>query len=82
MKPTILISIPLVWGVRNILGFGLYDRLSERYRVVLAIPHPGVQSLIDEGISSEDLMVLPAVEKLMMGFYPIQKINWTFAFFI
>jgi hypothetical protein len=57
-KPPIVVSIPLVWGVRNVLRSGLYDQLAEHFRVILAAPAEGQQDLLREGIDSEDLWVL------------------------
>lgn len=57
-KPTIVVSIPLVWGVRNVLRSGLYDRLSDDFRVILAAPAEGQQDLLQEGIDPENLWIL------------------------
>jgi len=57
-KPTIVISIPLVWGVRNILRSGLYDQLSEQFHVLIAAPEQGQQDLLREGIEEQDLLIL------------------------
>ena len=57
-KPAIVVSIPLVWGVRNVLRSGLYDQLSDHYRVILAAPAEGQQDLLREGIDQDDLWIL------------------------
>jgi hypothetical protein len=70
-KPAIVISIPLVWGVRNVLRSGLYEELSEHFRVILAAPEDGQQDLLGEGIDRDDLWILdhpretPAHSRLM-----------------
>jgi hypothetical protein len=58
-KPTILVSAPLSWSVRNVLRSGLYDRLAEQYRVVLGVTSEGKQSLIELAFKPEELWELP-----------------------
>ncbi len=53
-----MISIPLVWGVRNILRSGLYDQLSDQFHILIAAPEQGQQDLLREGIDEEDLLIL------------------------
>lgn len=57
-KPSIVVSIPLVWGVRNVLRSGLYKKLSDHFRVILAAPAEGQQDLLREGIAPDDLWIL------------------------
>ena len=57
-KPAIVISIPLVWGVRNILRSGLYTELSDYFRVIIAAPEEGQQDLLRDGINADDLWIL------------------------
>ena len=57
-KPSIVVSIPLVWGVRNVLRSGLYEQLSDHFRVILAAPAEGQQDLLREGIDQNDLWIL------------------------
>ncbi|HUI06187.1 MAG TPA: CDP-glycerol glycerophosphotransferase family protein [Verrucomicrobiae bacterium] len=57
-KPTIVVSLPLVWGVRNVLRSGLYDELSRDFRVILAAPEDGQADLLREGIDRDDLWIL------------------------
>src|SRR5437870_1584326 len=61
MKRAVVLSIPQVWGVRNILRSGLYERLTKRFRVLLAIPPDGRSSLLAEGLPEGDLFAMPRV---------------------
>jgi hypothetical protein len=58
LKDSIVVSIPLVWGFRNVIKSGLYRQLSETFRVILAVPSEGRDALLNEGISEDDLWIL------------------------
>ena len=58
-KPAVLVSMPLVWGVRNVFRSGLREELDEEFRLVFAVPPEGRDSLLGEGIAAEDIWVLP-----------------------
>jgi hypothetical protein len=62
VKKTIVVSVPQVWGVRNVIRSGLYERLSRTARVVLAIPPAGEVGLVKEGVPRRDLLLLPNVK--------------------
>ncbi len=57
-RPTVIVALPLAWGVRNVLRSGLYDRLSAHCRVILGVPAVGRDSLLAEGIADDDLLTL------------------------
>lgn len=56
-KPAILISCPVMWSIRNVLRSGLYNRLAEKFRIVLAIPQQGREGLLQEGVAEENIWV-------------------------
>jgi hypothetical protein len=62
-KPTILVSAPLSWSVRNVLRSGLYERLAERYRVMLGVTSEGKQSLMELGFKADELWELPLAQE-------------------
>lgn len=59
MKPAIIISIPLVWGVRNVVNSGLYDLLETECDVYIATPPSGVQDMIGLGLPQDRVINLP-----------------------
>ncbi len=58
MKPCLVISIPVVWGVRNVLRSGLADELRGEFHLVFAVPPEGRASLVDEGVPAADVWEL------------------------
>lgn len=58
MRPALLVTLPQVWGVRNVLRSGLYTRLSRDFRVLLGVPPEGIDTLAGEGIPRRDLFPL------------------------
>lgn len=63
IKPAILISCPVMWSIRNVLRSGLYARLSETLRVVLAVPQQGRENLLQEGLAEEDIWVPETLQR-------------------
>lgn len=57
-RPSIIIALPLVWGVRNVVQSGLMERLEREFRVILAIPEEGRGGLLAAGIPERNLWVL------------------------
>ena len=57
-KPAIVVSIPVVWGVRNVIRSGLAERLATAFRVVFAVPEEGKADLLGEGVPEADTWVL------------------------
>jgi hypothetical protein len=58
MKPRLIVSLPLVWGVRNVIRSGLAERLSADFRVLYAIPEEAREGFADEGIPESDTWIL------------------------
>jgi len=58
-REAILLSLPLVWGVRNVFRSGLRDALADRYRLIFAVPAEGLRSLMAEGVDESDIWTLP-----------------------
>jgi hypothetical protein len=58
MKPSLIVSLPLVWGVRNVLRSGLAERLSAEFRVLYAIPEEAREGFASEGIPESDTWIL------------------------
>ena len=48
----------MVWGVRNVLRSGLYELLSEHFRIVLAVPKEATQDILREGVPIENICEL------------------------
>ncbi len=61
MKPTLIVSIPLVWSFRNFIRSGIIENLSQEYRVIIALPETGKENLKNEGISDEDIFILQPI---------------------
>jgi len=70
MKRTLVVAIPLVWGVRNVIRSGLAERLSAEFRVIYAIPEEAREGFAKEGIPESDTWILerPA---------PDRRTEWT-----
>lgn len=58
MRSRIIVSIPLVWGIRNHILSGLTSRLEEDFEVYYAIPAIGKVYFIGNGTSEEGLLLL------------------------
>lgn len=58
MKPAVILSIPLVWGVRNFIRSGLAENLGQDFHVIFAIPVEGKESLLLEGVPETDIWIL------------------------
>lgn len=58
MKPRLVVSLPLVWSVRNVLRSGLADVLSRDFQLLFAAPPEGRDSLVAEGVAREDVCLL------------------------
>lgn len=58
MKPGLIVSLPLVWGVRNVIRSGLAERLSADFRVLYAIPEEAREGFANEGIPESDTWIL------------------------
>lgn len=58
MKPNLVVSLPLVWGVRNVLRSGLAERLSADFRLIYAIPEEAREGFVQEGIPESDTWIL------------------------
>jgi len=58
MKPKLVVSLPLVWGVRNVLRSGLAERLSRDFHVLYAIPEEAREDFLNEGIPEADTWTL------------------------
>lgn len=57
-KPSLVVSIPLVWSIRNVLRSGLAARLAEDFHLLYAAPAEAVESLEVEGIPRTDIWIL------------------------
>jgi hypothetical protein len=57
-KESIIISIPLVWGIRNIILSGIRDGLEQKYNVFFAVPEIGVEGIKKYGIKDQNIIVL------------------------
>lgn len=77
-KPAIIISVPYVWGVRNVLRSGLYEILDQKFRVILAVPEIGKASLFNENIAEEDIMVLPSIKKSRVYTYLLTVLKMSY----
>lgn len=66
-KPSIIVSIPLVWGIRNVINSGLLDLLKNEFTVFFAVPPSGVQDVIKIGISEENIirLTIPNTTRLL-----------------
>jgi hypothetical protein len=58
VKPRLVVSLPLVWGVRNVLRSGLAERLGRDFHLVYAIPEEAREDFASEGIAESDTWVL------------------------
>jgi hypothetical protein len=57
-KKNIIISLPIVWSIRNVFYSGLVDKLHTKYIVYYLVPKEGRQLLIDKlGIESNFIIV-------------------------
>lgn len=57
-KTKIIISIPLVWSVRNFILSGITDQLEQFFEIYYAIPEVGKASMLERGIPNEKLLLL------------------------
>lgn len=55
---SIIVSIPLVWGIRNFILSGITQQLDKKYEIFYAIPEIGKSYMLRSGISSERLIIL------------------------
>jgi CDP-Glycerol:Poly(glycerophosphate) glycerophosphotransferase len=58
MRSKIIISIPLVWGIRNFILTGITQELERRFEIFYAIPEIGKAYMVRSGISVEQLIIL------------------------
>ena len=57
-KRAILISIPLVWGIRNAINSRMIDLLTDEINIFVAVPPAGVQSMSTLGFLPENVLSL------------------------
>lgn len=57
-KKKIIISLPVVWGIRNYIISGICDELEKRYIIYYAIPEVAVIAFIKRGISKDRILIL------------------------
>ena len=57
-KRSIIISIPLVWGVRNVINSHLLELLGKNFNVFLAVPQIGIHDIVKLGIPEENVINL------------------------
>ncbi len=57
-KRAIIVSIPLVWGIRNFILSGITKRLAERYDVFYAVPEIGKAYMLSIGVWESHLIML------------------------
>ncbi len=57
-KENIIISIPLVWGVRNFILSGIVLQLEKQYEIFYAIPEVGKAYMVQSGIPETRLVIL------------------------
>ena len=58
MKPAIILSLPLVWSVRNFICSGVTATLSRDFRIIFAVPPQGKQDLVEQGVRPSDIFTL------------------------
>jgi len=58
MMDAIIISTPLVWGVRNVINSGVYTLLQGEFDVYLAVPPEGHRSLVEIGVAEDRIIPL------------------------
>lgn len=58
MKRNIIISIPLVWGIRNFVLSGIAQSLVKEYKIFYAIPEVGKGYMKRLGVSEDSLIIL------------------------
>jgi hypothetical protein len=57
-KKRIIISIPLVWGIRNFILSGIVLQLEKEYEIFYAIPEIGEAYMVRSGIPAARLVIL------------------------
>jgi hypothetical protein len=55
---SIIISIPLVWGIRNFILSGIAQQLEKEYEIFYAIPEIGKAYMVRSGIPARRLVIL------------------------
>lgn len=58
MPYRIIVSIPLVWGIRNFILSGITEQLQREYEIFYAIPEIGKSYLSHSGVPAERLIIL------------------------
>jgi len=74
-KPNIIISVPLVWSVRNFILSGIKDDLENYYNIYYFIPANVEEVLLRYNISSEKIFSTPDINrsKISKILYSMQK---------
>jgi len=57
-RPAIVISVPLVWSVRNVLRSGLAELLERDFDIIYAVPPEGRELMRSEGVDEENIWPL------------------------
>lgn len=57
-KDPIILSIPLVWGIRNFILSGIVEELEKRYEVYFAVPDVGRDYMVKLGIAEDRLIFI------------------------
>ena len=62
-KQNIVVTLPLVWGVRNFILTGLHDIVEQKYNVYYCVPSVAAESLLRYGISRNNIIINKPVTK-------------------
>ena len=62
-KRNIIVSIPLVWGIRNIILSGINKELESKYNIYYCIPIEGKSSLEKYGVDPKNIIINKPVRK-------------------
>jgi hypothetical protein len=62
-KRNIIVSLPLVWGVRNFIISGLREILEETFDIYYCIPETAKESLVRYGINAKNIVINQPVQK-------------------
>ena len=61
-KSNIVISIPLVWSIRNFILSGVIEKLEHHYNIFYFIPENVKEILTHYNISEEKIIPIPSIE--------------------
>ena len=75
-KPNIVISIPLVWSIRNFILSGVINKLENHYNIYYFIPEDVKEILSYYNISEEKIISVPPIEltKMSQRLFSIQRV--------